>query len=153
MEQKPKEGVMALHRELLRRAAYCPERCEDGKFYFTAHVTQEWIIDEFGNFEESVVGAEEVTHGPTSTDYWSCTTCGAEAKFREVPVVGLSLGEIMELAEKAGYDWDGEEQKAIVEILGPTGTYEDLPDWQKCDLIDALEMGAREYLQSKGVAK
>ena len=79
MEQETKEGVMLLHRE-----AYCPEGCEAGKFYFTAHVTQEWVIDQCGNFEECVSGAEEVTHGPTSSEYWSCTTCGAQAKFREV---------------------------------------------------------------------
>ena len=65
----------------------------------------------------------------------------------------LSLGDIQGLAEEAGFDWNGEEQKAVIEILGPTGTYEDLPEWRQCDLIDALEEGAREYLQSKGVAK
>ncbi len=65
----------------------------------------------------------------------------------------LSLGEIQELADAAGFDWEGEEQKAVIEILGPTGTYEDLSEWRQCDLIDALEEGAREYLLSKGVAK
>ena len=59
---------------------------------------------------------------------------------------GLCLADLQELSKKAGYDWDLEEQKAVGEIRGPTGTYDDLPEWQQCDLIDALEAEAIEYL-------
>ena len=72
---------------------------------------------------------------------------------KEGVMTDLCLADIQGLAEEAGFDWDGEEQKAVIEILGPSGTYEDLPEWRQCDLIDALEEGAREYLLSKGVAK
>ena len=76
-----------------------------------------------------------------------------EQKPKEDVMTDLCFAELQEIAEKAGYDWDGEEQKAVVEILGPTGTYEDLPEWRQCDLIDALEEEAIEHLLSEGVAK
>jgi hypothetical protein len=43
-----------------------------------AHVTEEWLVNEFAEFEERVEFGE-VTHHPKSGDRFICRECGAEA--------------------------------------------------------------------------
>lgn len=56
----------------------CPE-CGNKTFYTVAHVMQEWVVDENGNFVEVADECMEVTHGPDDGNFWSCTECGAYA--------------------------------------------------------------------------
>jgi len=55
--------------------ATCPNNHQHKKFITVAHVTEDWIVDEYGNFIERY-GARETTHGPNVGNTWVCNTCG-----------------------------------------------------------------------------
>jgi len=59
--------------------AICPNNENHKKFNTSAHVIQEWIVDEHGNFLKEIA-TTETTHYPSSDDIWYCIECGAEAK-------------------------------------------------------------------------
>ena len=56
----------------------CP-KCGGTKFLVTAHVTQDWVVDENGNFLECIDECSEVTHHPGDDDLWHCVNCGYNA--------------------------------------------------------------------------
>ena len=56
----------------------CPNECEIKKFVTVAHVSEEWLVDEAGNFLK-VLQQLEVLHGPSTGNIWSCANCGAES--------------------------------------------------------------------------
>lgn len=61
----------------------CPI-CGGTTFRATAHVTQDWEVDENGNFQDCIDDCLEVTHFPDDDDIWDCANCGysaAGAKF------------------------------------------------------------------------
>lgn len=60
--------------------AVCTKDVSHKRFSVTAHVTQDWIVDEAGNHEETTDDCVEVTHRPDAEDVWTCTICGADAK-------------------------------------------------------------------------
>ena len=60
----------------------CP-KCGGKKFIVSAHVIQEWIVDEKGNFLEVTDDCAEVTHEPDDYDLWMCDKCGYEDTGRE----------------------------------------------------------------------
>lgn len=60
----------------------CPE-CGAESFFVTAHVTQDWVVDGFGNFIKSIDDCVEVTHRPNDEDIWSCYNCSFSAAGRE----------------------------------------------------------------------
>ena len=67
----------------------CP-KCGGTKFLVTAHVTQDWYVDENGNFLEVVKDCDQVTHAPDDDDIWVCAACdydaaGAEFNVKEEP--------------------------------------------------------------------
>ena len=53
----------------------CPE-CGGRKFAVTAHVTQDWRVNEYGVFDICLMSCVEVTHYPDDDDIWSCLACG-----------------------------------------------------------------------------
>ena len=53
----------------------CPN-CGNNHFYVTAHVTQDWIVDEDEDFVECTNECGEVVHRPDDEDIWTCTECG-----------------------------------------------------------------------------
>lgn len=55
----------------------CP-RCGGKEFFTTAHVAQEWKVDEEGNFLECTDGCIDVDADPDDDNIWICTKCGAE---------------------------------------------------------------------------
>lgn len=59
--------------------AICPNNIEHKQFVTTAHVCQDWVVDENGNFLEEENSCVEVTHGPDADNIWTCKICGAEA--------------------------------------------------------------------------
>lgn len=63
--------------------AICPNNTSHKEFGTTAHVTQDWKVDEEGNFLESINDCLEVTRGPNVENTWTCYTCGAEAVVKE----------------------------------------------------------------------
>lgn len=59
----------------------CPE-CGSQRFRVTAHVTQDWEVDENGSFIKCMNECEEVTHAPDNDDIWQCAECGFDAAGR-----------------------------------------------------------------------
>lgn len=55
----------------------CPN-CGHDRFFTTAHVSQTWEVDEYGNFIQTI-STDETTHGPHDDNIWTCTKCGTEA--------------------------------------------------------------------------
>lgn len=58
--------------------ATCPNNHEHKEFLTVAHVTQDWKVDENGQFLEEIETLE-TTYGPNVNNIWSCAICGAEA--------------------------------------------------------------------------
>jgi hypothetical protein len=59
--------------------AVCPKDPSHNRFATTAHVVQDWVVDEHGNFIREL-STLETTHGPDTGNIWTCLNCGAEAK-------------------------------------------------------------------------
>ena len=59
--------------------AVCPKNPDHKKFIVTAHVTQEWEVDETGDFLKCTNECESVMHSPDEHDIWGCSECGADA--------------------------------------------------------------------------
>jgi hypothetical protein len=66
---------------------HCPCGCK--KFSVMAHVTEEWIVDEDGEFlERGSCDVGDVTHRPrvgNNDFHFICDECGADAVVVEVP--------------------------------------------------------------------
>lgn len=56
----------------------CP-KCGNKIFEVTAHVTQEWQVDEDGDFLGLISECEMVTHAPDDNDLWQCSKCGYQS--------------------------------------------------------------------------
>lgn len=62
--------------------------CQNGcnaSFYTTAHVVQDWEVDSKGNFIKSINDCSEVAHKPDINNIWTCSKCGGEGIWTEVP--------------------------------------------------------------------
>lgn len=68
----------------------CPY-CGCQRFYVTAHVTQDWIVDGNGTFEKCTTDCGEVTHKPDDEDLWQCADCGYDAAGAEFNNTDFSL--------------------------------------------------------------
>ncbi len=60
----------------------CP-LCGGTIFCATAHVTQDWELNETGTFQECLNDCVEVTHFPDAEDIWDCKQCGHSAPGKE----------------------------------------------------------------------
>ena len=60
----------------------CPV-CGCKRFIVSAHVVQEWIVDENGMFESVLNDCICVTHDPRDDDLWQCYDCGFDAAGKE----------------------------------------------------------------------
>jgi hypothetical protein len=58
--------------------AKCPNSQDHKEFITVAHVSEDWVVDEHGNFIE-VFEAGEVVSKPRPGNTWTCKTWGAEA--------------------------------------------------------------------------
>ena len=56
----------------------CP-RCGSMSFYVSAHIVQDWEVNECGDFVEVVDECVEVIHQPNDDDIWYCANCYYEA--------------------------------------------------------------------------
>jgi len=61
----------------------CPKNKKHKKFYVTAHVTEDWFVDNKGNWERTVPGGETIVHAPDSQDLYTCAECGEAAEVRD----------------------------------------------------------------------
>ena len=61
--------------------ARCKNSPHHKKFVTVTHVTEDWIVDQNGDFIEIFENSEtEVVHGPNKDNVWTCVDCGCEAK-------------------------------------------------------------------------
>ena len=58
--------------------ARCPKDSKHKTFLTTAHVMQEWKVDEHGLFIGFAVDLQ-TDHGPDPGNIWTCSKCGAQA--------------------------------------------------------------------------
>jgi hypothetical protein len=58
----------------------CPKSNRHKRFSVSAHVAQEWQVDEAAEFVKVLDECLDVTHRPQQGDRFVCMTCGAEAK-------------------------------------------------------------------------
>ena len=61
--------------------AICPTNKNHKQFTTVAHVMEEWLVDETGNFIE-VKESLQTTHGPDIGNICTCVECGAEAEVK-----------------------------------------------------------------------
>lgn len=62
----------------MRTIKICP-KCGAMSFIVTAHVTQDWVVDENGSYLHTQEECGEVTHQPDDSDIWTCNNCGYDA--------------------------------------------------------------------------
>ena len=53
----------------------CPKNPAHLRFSVTAHVAEDWLVDEDGNYLEKLEGNEQVIHEPDSGDMYVCMEC------------------------------------------------------------------------------
>ena len=58
--------------------AVCPNNSNHKMFITVAHVSEDWVVDDVGNFQEVANNGETVA-GPCFDNLWTCNDCGAEA--------------------------------------------------------------------------
>tara|TARA_R110000737_G_scaffold201802_8_gene221112 strand:+ start:3658 stop:3867 length:210 start_codon:yes stop_codon:yes gene_type:complete len=63
----------------------CPNSPEHKEFVTTVHVTEEWVVDEEGNFLDIAhgYGPRQTTHGPNPGNVWVCAECGNDETIEE----------------------------------------------------------------------
>lgn len=59
--------------------AICPKNENHKEFITVAHVSQDWKVDENGNWIDTVDESLEVTAKPQAENTWTCFICNAEA--------------------------------------------------------------------------
>ena len=62
--------------------ARCPKSRDHLRFVTTAHVQEEWVVDQHGNWIETRETLDTV-HGPDAGNIWTCAWCGARAEVRD----------------------------------------------------------------------
>ena len=55
--------------------ATCPVNPEHKTFSTTAHVMQEWKVDDEGHFVECLTECLQITHNPHIDNLWHCCEC------------------------------------------------------------------------------
>ena len=83
----------------------CP-RCGGKTFCATAHVTQDWELDDSGTFVRCLNDCIEVTHEPDREDIWDCKTCGySDAGEKFVTTVGEAARSAFVSASMTSLRW------------------------------------------------
>lgn len=59
--------------------ARCPNNPEHKQFVTVAHVMEDWLVDEHGNWVETL-GSGETSFKPDPGNIWTCHVCGAQAE-------------------------------------------------------------------------
>lgn len=68
----------------MKARAVCPKNPDHNQFIVTAHVVQEWRVNELGEFIKCTVECTDILHHPDRDDVWICAACGEEVReFKE----------------------------------------------------------------------
>jgi hypothetical protein len=57
----------------------CPKSTDHKKFLTVAHVMEEWLVDETGDFID-VNQCLQTSFSPDPGNIWTCAECGSEAE-------------------------------------------------------------------------
>ena len=118
----------------MKACRVCPNGCGDN-FYATAHVTQLWKVDGFGNFIETAEDCSQVTHKLDEDDEWACAICGIVA-------VTLTSDDYEGSFEYGGYhfkpyrkfmDKDGDFRDVMLRNKSDFALGISNYEWSKCD--------------------
>ena len=60
--------------------ARCSENSTHNRFLTSAHVKEEWKVDRYGNWQETM-GSIETVHDPDPYNIWTCAICGCDEVF------------------------------------------------------------------------
>lgn len=60
--------------------ASCPKNPDHKRFVTVAHITQDWVVNEHGEFEDVHGSDGEVVADPNPDNTWNCHECGALAE-------------------------------------------------------------------------
>ena len=63
----------------------CPSDPSHKRFSTSAHVMEEWEVDEYGEYVKTIESLQ-VDHGPDPDNLWTCLECGADAAVDYAPV-------------------------------------------------------------------
>ena len=64
--------------------ASCPKNPAHNRFVTVAHVTEDWVVNEYGEFIEVQNDSEvEVVAPPDPDNFWVCNECGTTADVEE----------------------------------------------------------------------
>lgn len=63
----------------------CPE-CGCEKFYVTAHVVEEWLVDANGDYIDTHESCVDIAHYPDDEDIWTCSNCSHEGAGSEFEI-------------------------------------------------------------------
>lgn len=58
--------------------AVCPKNSRHKKFVTVAHVMEEWLVDEHGNYTETTESLQ-TSFPPDPGNIWTCAECGSQA--------------------------------------------------------------------------
>ena len=58
--------------------AICPQNKAHKEFVTVAHVSEDWVVDENGNWI-STIGSVETISKPNIDNIWTCNVCGSTA--------------------------------------------------------------------------
>lgn len=108
----------------------CP-KCGARSFVVTAHVTQDWLVDEHGGVLSCIDECVVVTHQPDDEDLWFCANClhkATGAELNEDAVEEDMIANVREQMSSGGtaqFDLcrsDGETDAHVVvsRFVGPT---------------------------------
>ena len=61
----------------------CPQNTMHKSFSVSAHIAQEWEVDEKGEFKSVLTECLDTVHRPDSNDLYTCNECGTEAIVEE----------------------------------------------------------------------
>jgi hypothetical protein len=64
--------------------ATCPTDPTHNEFITTAHIMQDWRVDEHGNFIDIHTDCLEVSHEPDIGNVWTCSVCYVDAVVENV---------------------------------------------------------------------
>jgi len=59
--------------------AVCPKDPSHKEFITVAHVAEDWVVDEHGNWISTIASTETVAK-PNPDNEWTCNICGAKAE-------------------------------------------------------------------------
>lgn len=98
--------------------AVCPNNKEHKRFITVAHIAQDWVVDEYGNFLEVSEDCTETVAFPDSRNTWTCKECGAEATVSDMDMsLEKAIDETITDCKKIWSRWALDERDGKIQTL------------------------------------